>query len=79
MTGRPPATSGDDVTIADSEYAYDTGIPFTSREDVEEQTPSIMAHFERWGMEIHAGTYAPDGSVAKMSKSEILFCSARSH
>ena len=79
MTGRPPPTSGDNVTIADSEYADDTGMPFTSREDVQEQTPIVMTHFGRWGMEIHAGVYAPDGSVAKESKSEVLFCSARRH
>ena len=79
MTGRPPATQGDEFTIADSEYADDTGIPFTSRKDLDEQTPNVMAHFERWGMEVHAGTYAQDGSVAKESKSEVLFCSARAH
>eukprot|EP00966_Prymnesium_polylepis_P002049 46851-Prymnesium_polylepis.1 len=28
---------------------------------------------------VHAGTYAPDGSVAKDSKSEILFAAARPH
>ena len=77
MTGRPPAEQGDDFTIVDSEYADDTGMPFTSRKDLEEQTPNVMTHFERWGMEVHAGIYAPDGSVAKESKSEVLFCSAR--
>ena len=69
MTGRPPTSSGDDLTIAYSEYADDTGMPFTSRADVEEQTPAVMTHFDRWGMEIHAGTYATDGSVARRTPS----------
>mmetsp|Transcript_49270 Transcript_49270/g.136620 ORF Transcript_49270/g.136620 Transcript_49270/m.136620 type:complete len:194 (-) Transcript_49270:80-661(-) len=30
-------------------------------------------------MEVHFGIYAPDGSVAKESKSETLFCAARAH
>ena len=79
MTGRPPTASGDTFTVDDSEYADDTALPFTSRADVDEQTPEVMVHFARWGMEVHAGTYAPDGSVAKESKSEILFCAARPH
>ena len=79
LTGRPSTAPGVDLAVGDSEYADDTGLPFASRKDVEEQTPKVYAHFERWGMEVHAGTYAPDGSVAKESKSEILFCSARAN
>ena len=79
MTGCRPTAAGDDVTITDLEYADDTGMPFTSRSDLDEQTPNVMAHFASWGMEVHAGIYAPDGSVAKKSKSEVLFCSARPH
>ena len=79
LTGRLPTASGDDFTVDDSEYADDTALPFTSRADVEEQTPEVMTHFGRWGMEVHAGIYAPDGSVDKDSKSEILFCAARPH
>ena len=79
MTGRPPATHGLEFAVSDSEFADDTALPFTSRADVDEQTPKVMTHFERWGMEVHAGTYAADGSVAKESKSEILFAAARPH
>eukprot|EP00966_Prymnesium_polylepis_P134376 3105595-Prymnesium_polylepis.1 len=39
MTGRQLTAHGDDFAIVDSEYADDTELPFTSRKDVEEQTP----------------------------------------
>ena len=70
LTGRRPATRGEDFTVSDSEYADDTGLPFESRADVEEQTPELIVHFGRWGMEIHTGT------ETKSSKSEVLFCAA---
>jgi hypothetical protein len=79
LTGRPTAAHGVEFAVSDSEYADDTGLFFTSRADVDEQTPEVMTHFERWGMEVHAGTYAADGSVAKESKSEVLFVAARPH
>ena len=79
MTGRAPSTSGDPTTIGDSKYADDTGMPFTSRKDLDEQTPKVSIHFGRWGMEVHDGIYAPDGSVSKESKSEVLFCSGRAY
>ena len=79
MTGRQPTASGDDFSISDSEYADDTGMPFPSRAVLDEQTPNVVAHFDRWGMEVHSGVKAPDDSVLKESKSEILFCAARPH
>ena len=54
-------------------------MPFTSRKDLDEQTPKVSIHFGRWGMEVHDGIYAPDGSVSKESKSEVLFCSGRAY
>ena len=74
LTGRRSTTGGaaDEFTIVDSEYADDTALPFCSRKDVEEQTPKVMTHFARWGMEVHAGVSEP----RKESKSEILFCAA---
>ena len=74
MTGRRHTTgsAADELAIIDSEYADDTGLPFTSRKDVEEQSPLLCAHFKRWGMEIHAGIVEP----RKESKTEILFCAA---
>eukprot|EP00966_Prymnesium_polylepis_P149188 3446786-Prymnesium_polylepis.1 len=65
LTGRLPGTAGDDFTVTDSEFADDTALPFTSRADVEEQTPHVLEHFSRWGMEVHAGICAPDGSEEK--------------
>ena len=51
--------AADQFSIVDSEYADDTGLFFCSRADVEVQTPRVMTHFARWGMEIHAGTLDP--------------------
>jgi hypothetical protein len=53
-------------------------MPFTRRrQDVEEQrTPKVMTHFERWGLEIHAGVLETEQKPRKESKSEILFCAA---
>ena len=77
LTGRQPSASGDDFNVSDSEYADDTGMPFQSRTDVEEQSPKVVVHFGRWGMEVHVGI--DDGAVKKDSKTEILFAAARSH
>ena len=51
-------------------------MPFCSRKDVAEQTPLVLAHFGRWGMEVHAGTVATERKPRKESKSEVLFCAA---
>ena len=75
MTGRSPSALGDEFTLNDSEYADDTAMPFPSRAVAEEQAPKVVAHFARWGMEVHEGL--DDGTVQKDSKSEILFCAAR--
>jgi hypothetical protein len=89
MTGRRFNVSGDEFTFSDSEYADDTGLAFCSRSDVEEQTPRVMHHFEKWGMEIHAGILDPLAHAGlldinalpstKGSKSEVLFCSKPPH
>ena len=52
----------------DGRVADDQAVPFVTRTDVSEQTPRLMIHFGRWGMEVHAG------KPGKVSKSEILFC-----
>ena len=38
MTGRRPMATGDEFTVSDLEYADDTGMPFCSRADAEEQS-----------------------------------------
>jgi hypothetical protein len=50
MTGRRSTTGSAEDEFIDSEYADDTGLPFPSREVVEEQTPYVLTHFGRWGM-----------------------------
>jgi hypothetical protein len=79
MTGRRHTAAGETFTISDSEYADDTVMPFCSRKDAEEQAPHIVAHFGRWGMEVHQGTLDTTGKVVKESKTEFLFCSAPQH
>jgi hypothetical protein len=84
MTGRRFDAKGEQFTFGDSEYADDTGLAFCSRADVETQTPRVMVHFTKWGMEIHAGVLDPmvhSGLLdfdalepIKGSKSEVLFC-----
>ena len=82
LEGRRSTARGEELSIADSEYADDTGMPFSSRADVEEQTPEVCTWFGRFGMEVHAGVYEicdDDGRVVtkfKDSKSEVLFCPA---
>jgi hypothetical protein len=83
MTGRRSNASGDEFTFGDSEYADDTGLAFCSRSDVVEQTPHVMLHFGKWGMEIHAGILDPMVHTGlldidalpsiKGSKSKVLF------
>ena len=74
LTGRSRHAAGaaDEFAVVDSEYADDTALAFCSRADVAAQAPNVMLHFERWGMEVHAGTYSPP----KESKAGILFCPA---
>ena len=73
MTGRKCEAIGDDFAVADSEYADDTAVLFTSRTEVVELTPHMVKHFARFGMDIHVGT------ERKASKSEVLFVAAPSH
>ena len=55
LTGRKHDACGEEFALQDSEYADDTGIPFDSREDLETETPILINHFRRFGMEIHLG------------------------
>ena len=57
-------------------YADDAGLAFCSRRGVEVETPKVVAHFARWGMEIHVGKDGSNGEPRKDSKSEVLFCAA---
>ena len=68
MTGRRSTARGDEFSISDLEYADDTGLPFCSRSDLDEQTPRVVTHFKRWGMEVHEGILESNGDVEKDSK-----------
>ena len=70
LTGRGSFDDGEKVELPDSEYADDTAVLFTSRDSLELSTPLMIEHFSRFGMSIHVG------SLAKPSKSEVLFVSA---
>ena len=69
MTGRKTDAHGDEFALLDSEYADDTGIVFDSRKDLITETPIVIRHFGRFGMEIHQGNRI----TKKDSKSEALF------
>ena len=75
LTGRRYSTvrNCEKFTLPNSEYADNTAVLFTSRDDVEYSLPFLLAHFLKFGLEIHVGT--PE----KESKSEILFVSAPNH
>ena len=55
MTRRKPDSLGEEFALLDSEYADDTGIVFDSRNDLVTETPVVIRHFGRFGMEIHQG------------------------
>ena len=74
LTGRRPNTKGEDFVLGDSEYADDTAALFDSRESLITDAPVINTHFERFGMEIHAGLRSLRD---KASKTEVLLVSNR--
>ena len=74
LTGRRCNTKGEEFALSDSEYADDTAVLFPCRESLEVYLPLMIAHFAKFGLEIHVGTRTPK----KDSKSEILFVSAPS-
>ena len=78
LTGRAHLTQGEEFSVPDSQYADDTAILFTSRESLNEGVPNIMAHFKRWGMEIHSGDRHAK-PIPRESKTEILFVSKPEH
>ena len=61
LTGRRHTTGGapDEFSVAESEYADDTGEVFCSRADAQVQTPRLMHHYGRWGLDVHAGSIGP--------------------
>eukprot|EP00964_Phaeocystis_antarctica_P006162 scaffold3356_cov66-Phaeocystis_antarctica.AAC.1 len=61
LTGRLHTTGGtsDEFSVADSEYADDTGNVFCSRADAQVQTPRLLVHYKRWGLDVHAGSIGP--------------------
>ena len=69
MTGRKHDAQGEEYALLDSEYADDTAILYGSRHDLVTETPIVISHFRRFGMEIHQGNRA----LKKDSKSEALF------
>ena len=71
MTGRSYRAYGEEFSLHDSEYADDIALIFDSREDSEIGIPLCMAHFSRFGMEVHSGPIEP----RETSKSVVLFCS----
>ena len=67
LTGRRFNTVGSAFEVDD-----DTAILFETRDDLAVYSPLLITHFDKFGMEIHAGDY--DNSN-KPSKTEVLFVS----
>ena len=67
--GRRPNAPGVEFAVEDSEYADDTAVLFPTRAGLEEGTPLLRQHFQRFGAEIHVG------KGKSKSKSECLFVS----
>ena len=70
-TGGKSGKGCTEFRMSDSEYADDTGLMFCSRADVERMAPLVIAHFRRWGMEVHERK----PGAAKF-KTLVLFCAA---
>ena len=71
LTGRRFTARGEDFAVSDSEYADDTAVLFPTRQELDAGVPKVMAHFAKWGMEVHYGSRATN--PIKESKIEILF------
>ena len=72
LTGRRfTAREEDFAVVSDSEYADDTAVLFPTRQELDAGVPKVMAHFAKWGMEVHYGSRATN--PVKESKTEILF------
>ena len=55
LTGRSWNSTGEELELPDTEYADDTAVLFTSRQDTDKYGPLLMLHFNRWGLEVHSG------------------------
>ena len=71
LTGRRFTARGEE--FADSEYADGTALLFPTYQELDAGAgvPKVMAHFAKWGMEVHYGSRATN--PVKESKTEILF------
>ena len=66
-------TKGEEFSVPDLEYPDDTAVLFETRESLVESVPVLIAHFARFGMEIHRAT------PGKEPKTVILFVAAPGH
>ena len=57
LTGRRFNAVGISFEVEDSKYADGTAILFESRNDIISFSPLLIAHFRKFGMEIHVGDY----------------------
>ena len=71
LTGRRYTAHGEEFPVSDSEYADDTAVLFPTRQEMDDRVPKVMAHFAKWGMEVHYGSRATN--PVKESKTEILW------
>ena len=60
-------------------YADDSGLPFTSRTDLVRGTRLLNEHLSRFGLVMHRGRLASDGSLQAESKTLAMLVPARGH
>ena len=65
--------------MTESAYADDAAFLFPSREISERDTPRIMKHCAKWGMEVHSGITETPDTKGKTSKTELLFVAKPSY
>jgi hypothetical protein len=73
LTGRKKGEAGETFTFGKGLYAYDAGLLFEKRPDLELGARLLKQHLTRFGLVMHCGKMSPDGAVAKKSKTEAAF------
>ena len=69
----------EEFAMTESAYADDASFLFSSREIAERDTPRIMKHCVKWGMEVHSGITETPDTKGKTSKTELLFVAKPSY
>ena len=53
LTGRCFTAPEEEFAVYDSQYADDTAVLFPTCQEIDDGVPKVMAHFAKWGMDVH--------------------------